>query len=54
MWRHPELLADLQKLRIVEKSYGMRLESPRRPSGHGDLACATTMSLFVSADALAP
>jgi hypothetical protein len=43
LYDHPQLLADLRALRVVEKGYGIRLESPRGPSGHGD--CATAMSI---------
>lgn len=50
LYRHPDLLADLSKLRLVEKAYGTRLESPRGPSGHGDLACALSLALFVGKD----
>ena len=35
---------DLLKLRVIEKSYGLRLESPRDNTGHGD-----TFSAFASA-----
>ncbi|MBI2480290.1 MAG: hypothetical protein HYV60_17150, partial [Planctomycetia bacterium] len=41
----PELLADLRALRIVEKSYGIRLDSPRGSRGHGDIATALAIAL---------
>lgn len=41
----PDLLADLRALRIVEKSYGIRLDSPRGPRGHGDTATALSIAL---------
>ncbi len=41
-----ELLADLRKLRVIEKSYGFRLESPRDGAGHGDLATAFQLALL--------
>lgn len=42
------LLADLRKLRIVEKSYGIRLDSPRGPSGHGDSATGLAVALHTA------
>lgn len=51
LFNEPNLLADIRKLRIVEKSYGMRLESPRGPTGHGDLATAMAISLLVAKEA---
>ncbi|HUY91388.1 MAG TPA: terminase large subunit [Pirellulales bacterium] len=45
LFDHPQLLADLRSLRVEERSYGVRLTSPRGPSGHGD--CATAMSLAI-------
>lgn len=41
----PDLLADLRALRIVEKSYGIRLDSPRGNRGHGDTATALAIAL---------
>jgi phage terminase large subunit-like protein len=46
-----ELVADLAALRVVEKSYGVRLESPRGRAGgtgHGDTATALSLALFES------
>lgn len=43
-----DLLADLRKLRIVEKSYGIRLDSPRGPSGHGDTATGLAVALHTA------
>lgn len=49
LYDDPDLLADLRALRVVEKSYGTRLESPRRTSQvgtkHGDLATALQIVL---------
>ena len=42
----PNLIADLRALRIVEKQYGVRLESPRGPNGHGDAATALSIALY--------
>jgi phage terminase large subunit-like protein len=43
-----DLLADLARLRIVEKSYGLRLESPRDGRGHGDIASALSVALLAA------
>jgi hypothetical protein len=50
LYPHPQLLEDLKRLRIEEKSYGMRLSSPRGPSGHGDLATGLAVALLVAKD----
>jgi phage terminase large subunit-like protein len=47
LYPHPRLLADLRALRVVEKSYGVRLDSPRGPNGHGDAATALAIALHV-------
>lgn len=47
LFPHEQLLADLRALRIEEKSYGLRLTSPRGPTGHGD--CATALALAIHA-----
>ena len=36
LYNCPPLKRDLQRLRIEEKSYGVRLTSPRDSEGHGD------------------
>jgi len=41
-----ELVRDLRNLRLVENSYGVRLESPRGPSGHGDAATELALALL--------
>jgi hypothetical protein len=47
LFDHPQLLADLRALRIVERSYGFRLESPRsKAGGHGDAASAFGLALL--------
>jgi hypothetical protein len=52
LWPEPSLLADLRNLRVVEKSYGVRLESPRKSGGegtrHGDTATALSIALHVA------
>lgn len=43
-----DLLADLRNLRVVEKSYGVRLDSPRTLRGHGDAATSLAIAAFLS------
>ena len=42
------LIRDLKQLRVVEKSYGVRLDSPRGPNGHGDSATALAIALHTA------
>ena len=42
------LRRDLLKLRVVEKSYGYRLESPRDQAGHGDCFSAFALALLIA------
>lgn len=44
------LRRDLLKLRVEEKSYGIRLVSPRDEHGHGDLFSAFALALLVGHD----
>jgi hypothetical protein len=48
LYNHPQLLADLRALRVEEKSYGVRLTSPRGPNGHGDAATALAIALLIA------
>ena len=48
LFPHDQLLTDLKRLRVVEKSYGVRLESPRGPDGHGDCATALSIALHIA------
>jgi len=46
LFPHEQLISDLKKLRIVEKSYGYRLVSPRTSfEGHGDVATSLAIAL---------
>jgi len=45
---HSQLLHDLRGLRVIEKSYGIRLDSPRGPDGHGDAATAMALGLLAA------
>lgn len=47
LYDHPRLLADLKALRVEERQYGVRLVSPRGPSGHGDAATGLSIALHV-------
>jgi hypothetical protein len=44
------LRRDLSRLRAVEKSYGVRIESPRDASGHGDSASALLLALQIASE----
>jgi len=53
MYADPDLLADLQRARALEKSYGWRLWWPRKTgegpgTGHGDLGTALSIGVAVS------
>jgi phage terminase large subunit-like protein len=48
LYECPQLLADLRSLRVVEKAYGCRLESPRGPGGHGDAATGLAIALHLA------
>jgi hypothetical protein len=43
-----DLLNDLRAVRAVERQYGVRLESPRGPSGHGDAAASLSLALYAA------
>jgi hypothetical protein len=48
LYDEPDLIADLGKLRIVEKSYGYRLDAPRDESGHADRATGLALAVLGS------
>lgn len=48
LFHDDDLLQDLRALKAVEKSYGMRLESPRGTRGHGDTATALSIALLAA------
>ncbi len=43
--QHKELLAELQRARIEERSYGVRLIADRDRTGHGDIVSALSIAL---------
>ena len=51
LFDHPKLVADLRALRVVEKSYGIRLEPGQTASGtkHGDAATGLALALLAAA-----
>jgi hypothetical protein len=51
LYDEPQLVADLYRLQLTEKSYGIRLESPRGLDGHGDVASAATYACYALRDA---
>lgn len=46
-YEYEPLRRDLLKLRVIEKSYGIRLESPRDEHGHGDVYSAWSLALYL-------
>ncbi|MCE9545186.1 MAG: phage terminase family protein [Planctomycetia bacterium] len=46
MYDEPQLVADLSRLFIVEKSYGYKLESTRDDDGHADRATGLALALL--------
>lgn len=50
LYFYPPLKNDLHKLRVEEKSYGIRLVSPRDGTGHGDTFSAFANALLISHD----
>jgi phage terminase large subunit-like protein len=49
LWNDSQLIRDLQRLTITEKSYGYKLESTRDADGHADRATALTIALPAAA-----
>ena len=47
LYPYEPLRRDLLKLRVEERSYGVRLTSPRDGDGHGDTFSAFSLALFV-------
>jgi hypothetical protein len=47
LYECPPLRRDLSKLRVEEKSYGVRLVSPRDGEGHGDTFSAFALALLL-------
>ncbi len=47
LYRDEELLADFRRLRLVEKTWGLKLESARDETGHADLAISFCVALMV-------
>jgi phage terminase large subunit-like protein len=45
-----DLKRDLSRMRVVEKSYGFRIESPRDGLGHGDLGTAFMLALLAASE----
>jgi phage terminase large subunit-like protein len=48
LYREGDLLADLRALRVVERQYGFRLDSPRDARGHGDAASAFVLAALAA------
>lgn len=50
LYPDPDLRRDLERMRIVEKSYGFRLESPRDVDGHSDLGSAFALAMLAASE----
>lgn len=50
LYEEPDLRRDIEKFRVVEKSYGFRIESPRDATGHGDLGTAFQLALLAAVE----
>jgi len=48
LYDDPALLADLRKLRIIERSFGFRLDAVRNKQGHADRAIALALALLAA------
>lgn len=48
LFDYAPLRDDLMKARCVEKSYGIRVESPRDGAGHGDCLSAFSLALILA------
>ena len=48
----PQLIADLRRLTIEEKSYGYRLSATRDDKGHADLATSLAVALPIAVELL--
>lgn len=46
--RDPDLVRDLQRMRVVERQWGVRLDFPRGADGHGDAATAMAIGMLVA------
>ncbi|HUY32866.1 MAG TPA: terminase large subunit [Pirellulales bacterium] len=55
LYDHPQLIADLRRMQIVEKSYGQRLSAKRTNSeGHADLGTAFLLAMLASREFVDP
>jgi hypothetical protein len=50
LYQHPQLLADLGRLTIEEKSYGYRLSATHNEDGHADVATALAIALPIAVE----
>lgn len=55
LFDHPQMLADLRRMSIVEKSYGQRLAAKRsNTEGHADLGTALALAVLASREFTTP
>jgi hypothetical protein len=50
LFEDADLRRDLNRMRVVEKSYGFRIESPRDEFGHGDMGSAFNLALLAASE----
>lgn len=48
LFAEADLVRDLRSCRVIEKSYGVRLDFPRNASGHGDRATAFALAVLAA------
>ena len=50
MYRDARLVTELSRLRLVEKSFGVKIEAPRTADGHCDRAMALSIALLLASE----
>lgn len=50
LYDHPDLIRDLRNLKVLERSYGIRLDVQRTKDGHGDASTALALSMNLARD----
>jgi hypothetical protein len=50
LYADADLRRDLNRMRVVEKAYGFRLESPHDSEGHGDMGSAFCLALLAASE----
>ena len=50
LYADADLRRDVHRFRIVEKSYGFRIESPHDSEGHGDMGSAFALAMLAASE----